>query len=331
MDFAEQYTRLAAERQQAKPEIPSAPDAMTVIAESVEPPSERVSTPASEPEVINAQLTRLKEALTRSEAALRATQDSRAAFFSAMSHELRTPLNAIMGFSEMIKHGVHGPLHHPTYAEYISHIHDAGGELLSKVNDLLTIGSIHAQDFTLHESTFALSDLFAEAIAVHSHAAFSRGMRMTVDAPAGIELEADRCQLLCVLAHFLSNAIHHSEDGKEIRLSARIQPDDGIILSVRDEGEGIAPEQLAAIRDAFANKASYLTIKEGSIGIGLALANTLALAHGGRIMIDSMRRRGTVTSLILPKERIVRGMPETPQRKKSENRQNHPGRVLELI
>ena len=327
MTFAEEYTRIAAQRTQCSTGVvPQPPAIATEPTEHAGVPTPTM--PQVEPEVIDARIARLEEALMRSEAALRAANASRSAFFSAMSHELRTPLNAIMGFAEMMKNGVFGSLQNPTYAEYVQHIHDSGGELLSKVNDLLVIGSMHAHEFALDESIFPLRELFAEMIAVHSHAAFSRDMQLTLDAPENIEISADRRQLLCVLAHFLSNAINHSDAGKEIRISARIQADEGLILSVRDQGEGIAPAQLALIRDALNQEASYFSVQGGGIGLGLSLAGALAARHGGRIMIDSMRHRGTVVSVILPKQRIVRGL---PVKKKSENRREHPGRVLELI
>jgi signal transduction histidine kinase len=261
------------------------------------------ATPASERE------RRLEEALARTESALRVAENGRSAFLSAMSHEMRTPLNAIMGFAEMMKNNVFGPIGNPIYAEYAEHIHDSGGELLSKVNDLLTIGSMNAHEFQLEASVFRLSELLAEAISVHSHAAFAHGMHIRLDAPEHIEIEADRRQLLCALAHFLSNAINHSAEGKEILITARVQTDDGLIISVRDQGEGIAPGQLTMIRESLQQEASYFTIQGGGIGLGLSLARELAARHGGRIMIDSIRHKGTVTSLLVPKERVVRGMP----------------------
>jgi two-component system cell cycle sensor histidine kinase PleC len=292
-----------AEEETAAVQVAVAPEPLPSILDEIKPVEETANI------VLLPDDNKLAEALRRTEAELRIAQNGRSAFLSAMSHELRTPLNAIMGFAEMIKNGVHGPLGNEVYQNYVQHIHDSGGELLSKVNDLLTIGSMNAHEFELDESDFLLSELLAEAIAVHSHAAFSRRLQMRLDAPSGIEVHGDRTQLLCALAHFLSNAINHSENGKEILMTARIQPDEGLILSVRDQGEGIAPQQVQHIREALQQEASYLAVQGGGIGLGLSLANELANRHGGRIMIDSIRHRGTVVSLIIPKQRILRGMP----------------------
>ncbi len=82
-------------------------------------------------------------------------------------------------------------------------------------------------------------------------------------------------------------------------ISARVQPGEGLIVSVRDSGAGIGEAQLSAIRSAMQHPASYFAIASGGIGLGLSVAHELARKHGGRIMIDSVRKRGTVASLIL--------------------------------
>ena len=243
------------------------------------------------------------------EAALAVSDRAREAFLSAMSHELRTPLNAIMGFSEMMKEGVFGAIGNPTYQQYAGHIHESGGTLLSKVNDLLDIASLDAGGVVIEEEDFTLDTLFAELVEMHSHSAFARHQTIRTDCAPGIRLFADRRKLLCALSHFLTNAMRHSPEHAQVLIMARIQPDDGVILSVRDEGEGIAPAQLGTIRHALQQDSSYKHIEPGGLGLGLALSRELADQHQGRLMIDSIRHRGTVVSMILPKERILAGMP----------------------
>lgn len=260
------------------------------------------------------QVRALQARVAELEAALAVADRAREAFLSSMSHELRTPLNAIMGFSEMMKEGVFGAIENPTYEQYCGHIHESGNHLLGKINDLLDIASLDAGGIVLEEEEFALADLFAEAIEIHSHTAFTRSQTIHVDCAAGIRLLADRRKLLCALTHFLSNALRHSKDGGEVTLMARIQPDDGVILSVRDHGEGIQPKQLTAIRDALQRDSAYRNIECGGIGLGLSLSRELAAQHDGRMMIDSIRHRGTVVSMILPKERILAGMPAKRRR-----------------
>jgi two-component system cell cycle sensor histidine kinase PleC len=256
----------------------------------------------------------MDERIAELEAQLALSDRGRSAFLSAMSHELRTPLNAIMGFSQMMKLGVLGPIDNPAYQEYAANIHEAGELLLQKVNDLLDIASMDAGGIVLEEEDFYLRDLLAEALEIHSHDAFSADKKLHIDCAADIRLHADRRKLLCAVSHFLSNAMRHSAAGSEITMMVRIQPDDGVIISVRDHGEGIAPSQLASIREVLQKDSAYRHIEGGGIGLGLSLSKELASQHGGRLMLDSMRHRGTVISLILPKERILAGMPAKRRR-----------------
>lgn len=256
----------------------------------------------------------LDEALKQTEAALSVAERGRSAFLSSMSHELRTPLNAIMGFSEMMKSGVFGPLNNDTYQNYAQHIHESGQLLLNKVDDLLNIASMDAGEMELEEETCNARQLLAEALEMHSHAAFAKRQNLKLDCTGSIQLSGDRAKLICVLSHFVSNALRHSPEGAEITLSARAVPHDGVIFSVRDPGEGIPEQQLCTIRAALQDEQSYMSIEPGGIGLGLALSRELAACHGGRIVVDSIRHRGTVVSLIVPPERVIAGMPQKSRR-----------------
>jgi two-component system cell cycle sensor histidine kinase PleC len=227
-----------------------------------------------------------------------------------MSHELRTPLNAIMGFSEMMSTGVFGELNNPTYVEYAKHIHDSGRALLGKINDLLDIASMNAGGLQLEENEFTLHSMLSEVVEMHTHHAFSRQQQLKLDCTGAVTISADRAKLICAVSHLLSNALRHSATGAEIVLSVRVRADEGVIISVRDAGEGIAQAQLQVIRNAFNAEVAYFNIECGGIGLGLSLTKELAARHGGRVMIDSVRHRGTVVSMILPASRVIRGLPK---------------------
>ncbi len=259
-------------------------------------------------------------ALKKAQNALALSESSRAAFLSSMSHELRTPLNAIMGFSEMMLSGIFGPINNPTYSEYLNHIHDSGATLLGKIDDLLDIASMNADGLALDETAFQVGDMLSEAMAIHTRHAFTRQQRITIDCAEGIELFADRAKLICATSHLISNALRHSADGANITLRVRLNPDDGLILSVHDTGEGISTRQLAIIRDAFAADEAYFNIECGGIGLGLSLTKELAARHEGRVMIDSIRHRGTVVSVILPPARVTSGMPKRKRTAIHDNR-----------
>ncbi len=256
----------------------------------------------------------LEETLRQTETSLAMSERSRAAFLSSMSHELRTPLNAIMGFSEMMKSAVFGELGNPTYTEYAKHIHESGHTLLGKINDLLDIAAMDAGGLELEESDFNLQAMLNEAVEIHTHHAFNRQQSIKVDCPFRLEMLGDRAKLMCAVSHLLTNALRHSPNEAEITLSVRVQPDEGVIISVRDAGEGIPHPQLEIIRTALAADVAYFNIESGGIGLGLSLTKELAQRHGGRVMIDSLRHRGTVVSMILPTARVLSGLPQSRRR-----------------
>jgi signal transduction histidine kinase len=254
------------------------------------------------------QMDRMEESLRKAEHQLEEANRGRQAFLSSMSHELRTPLNAIMGFSEMMRTQVFGEVGHPTYYEYVNHIHESGQQLLNKVNDLLEIASLDSGGMTMKEEPFSLNELLNEAQEIFSHEAFTHDIKLKLDIPHSITLHADRRQLLCALSHFLSNAVRHSLDGGEVQISARPQGHDGLVIAVRDFGKGMPNEQLASIRQAMQSDAAYFKVEGNGIGLGLSLAKELVAKHHGSISIDSVRGQGTVVSMFLPKERVITGL-----------------------
>jgi signal transduction histidine kinase len=237
-----------------------------------------------------------------------AAEKGRSAFLSNMSHELRTPLNAIMGFTDVMRHKLFGEVGHPTYEEYVQDIHFSSQHLLGKINDLLDIAAIDQNRMGLDEEEIPLAQLMQDMLEPISHMLFERGIKLVRDLPREqITLLADRRKLICILTHFLSNAIRHCGSEAKITVTCRVQRAQGLILSVRDEGEGITAMKLANIVSALQSKETYFAVDGDGIGLGLSLAKELAARHDGTISLDSIRNKGTVVSLILPPERVLRG------------------------
>jgi len=250
----------------------------------------------------------MQETLGKLEASLNVANRGRQAFLSSMSHELRTPLNAIMGFSEMMRNQVFGEVGHPTYYEYVNHIHESGQQLLNKVNDLLEIAALDAGGMAMKEEPCSLNELLSELREIYSHEAFTRSINLKLDIPHSITLHADRRQLLCALTHFVSNAVRHSLEGGDIQISVRPQGQEGIVIAVRDFGKGMPEEQLKSIRTALQSDATYFKVEGNSIGLGLSLAKELTCRHGGKVNIDAVRGQGTVVTMFLPAERVITGL-----------------------
>lgn len=227
-------------------------------------------------------------------------------FLASMSHELRTPLNAILGFSEVLKSGMLGPVGHPKYMEYVGDIHDAGSHLLRLINDLLDLAKIEAGRFELEEKTLSLPGALESCLRLMNERAARGGVRVLRDLPRELPaVVADERKLKQVFLNLLSNAIKFTPAGGEVRVSTRHQPDGTIAIQVQDSGIGMNPEEVEVALQPFRQLGSpYIRRHEGS-GLGLPLSKYLVELHGGHLHVASTLGSGTTVTVLIPKRRIA--------------------------
>lgn len=123
-----------------------------------------------------------------------------------------------------------------------------------------------------------------------------RGVHLEVDAPADLEVWADRHRVLQLLSNLVTNALRCTEAGGHVRVSARRDGDD-VRLSVSDTGSGIADEDLPYVFDRFWQRHAST---RGSAGLGLTIARGIAEAHGGRIWVESRPGEGSTFHVTIP-------------------------------
>src|SRR5690606_7934533 len=115
-----------------------------------------------------------------------------------------------------------------------------------------------------------------------------------VDVPPDLPLiRADRTALCLAIDNLIDNALRHSPDGKWLGISARAE-DDGVVIEVRDRGEGIAPEEIEAVQRKFVRGRF---VKANGTGLGLAIVNRIIADHGGRFTLESAAHQGTSARL----------------------------------
>ena len=240
---------------------------------------------------------------------------AKSAFLASMSHELRTPLNAIIGFSEMAKTEMFGPLGHPKYNEYLSDIFFAASHLLEIINDVLDMSKIEAGKFELQEEDIDVSEFFESVIRVMQDRAEAGRIRLRMNvAPAIKYLFADKRVLRQMLFNLLSNAIKFSPAGSAVLLNAECDEKTGqVLLIVEDEGAGIAPQDLERVMEPF-NRGQAMVSDGGGTGLGLPLTRAMAELHGGQLNIRSALGKGTTVTIRLPAERL-RAVPQRAKRR----------------
>lgn len=230
---------------------------------------------------------------------------SKTEFLANMSHELRTPLNAILGFSEMMKDEVFGPLGDRHYSEYSAHIHASGGHLLDIISDVLELSKIEAGKFVLQDSEISLPATVATVLRLIEPRANEKGITVDVDiAPDLPAINADDRAIKQILLNLLSNAVKFSPPIGVINLHITRTEAGAVEMSVSDTGCGIPEDQLPLVMQPFHQVDSPDTRSEGGTGLGLPLSASLVSLHGGDMQIVSEVGKGTTVTVILPKNRV---------------------------
>ena len=221
-------------------------------------------------------------------------------FFSGVSHELRTPLNAIIGFSDMMRTRLFGPLP-GKYAEYADLIHDSGQHMLDLIGDVLDMSKVEAGKYTLQYGAFDMADVVRSSIKMIRPSADAAEVMITVDMPAhqDIVIEADRKAVRQILLNLLSNAIKFTPKGGEVKVSIKALGDT-LLLNVSDNGMGMSAAELETIGEPYQQASSANQIDARGSGLGLSLVKSLVDLHQGRFSIASQPDEGTSVDVYLP-------------------------------
>jgi len=226
---------------------------------------------------------------------------------ATISHELRTPLNAVIGFSEIIKEEILGPITPKGYLGCAEDIHLAAQHLLALLNDIIDLSSSADKDFlAINEEHFDIDDAISECHKIIEPQLTNHQTTLDVEIARDIpHLYCDQNRFKQVILNLLDNAIKYSPPGNIIHVKASIAGNGHLLISIKDNGFGIDPEQLETALTPRGRTDQAIQSESMGAGLGLPLAKSLIERHGGLFEIASEIGEGTIIQITLPKSRLL--------------------------
>ena len=238
---------------------------------------------------------RLSESFNRMVDELARADQQRRNMTADIAHELRTPIHILRGNLEGILDGIYDAT-----PEQIEMMLDETSLLTRLVDDLQTISLAEAGQLPLHLSPVNLAELLEDVKTSFSTQAEEAGINLTVKVDdADLTVNADAGRLDQVLSNLVRNALRYARADTCLCLQAESSQNHAR-LQIRDEGQGIPPEDLPFIFDRFYRSDKSRSRKDGGSGLGLAIAKQLIQLHGGIIKVESELGKGTTFIIELP-------------------------------
>ncbi len=224
-------------------------------------------------------------------------------FVANMSHELRTPLNAIIGFAEMMKHGVVGPVANAKHAEYVTSIHESASHLLTIINDILDISRIEAGKVALSREPVDVAEIASACGRLVAARAANARVTVAYDLPerGAATIRADRTKLLQVLLNLVGNGIKFTPENGRVTVRAR-RGAGQVEITVADTGVGMRAEDIPIAFERFGQIQASTRRRPGGSGLGLPISKALVELHGGTLRIAGTPGHGTTVKVTLPIE-----------------------------
>ena len=219
-------------------------------------------------------------------------------FVATMSHELRTPMNAIMGFSQLL---LRQNQLRPGQSEMVDRILNNAKNLLALINDILDLSKIEAGRLELKLERFNLTDLITATASELRSLADQKQLLLSVKSHLNDPwVVNDSTRFRQILVNLLSNAIKFTDVGV-ITIEVWGLAAGRVVISVRDTGIGIAPEDLVRIFEEFRQLDQSSTRRHAGTGLGLAIAKWLVQMMGGTIGVESQLATGSTFRVELPR------------------------------
>jgi two-component system sensor histidine kinase SenX3 len=230
----------------------------------------------------------------------RRVEDMRRDFVANVSHELKTPVGALALLGEALQDASDDPDAVRHFSNRIRHESTRLGRL---VTELIELSRLETADPPAEPTIVAVSELVGDAVDRARPVATDRDITITVDCDRDVAVRGDRGQLVTAIGNLIDNAVAYSADRTEVDITAR-RGQQGVAIAVRDQGIGIAEEDLDRIFERFYRADPARSRATGGTGLGLAIVKHTAANHGGTVAVTSRPGRGSTFTLTLPAEPV---------------------------
>lgn len=238
--------------------------------------------------------------MARDLSALKVANRVRSNFVSMVSHELRTPLNSVHGFIDLLLQGHMGAMTEEQ-SLYLGYAEEGVQQLISIVEDILFMTRSDLGQFEIKQEEVHLRSLVRQVVRSLQPQALKAQVGLVQSIPVDIPtMYADPQRIKQVLNNLVANAIKFTPPGGVVSVSARVQGDDFVLISVADTGYGIAAEDRQHIFERFYQSNHSQQSKMGGYGLGLSIAKLIVEQHQGTIDFETAVNQGTTFSFTLP-------------------------------
>ena len=242
----------------------------------------------------------LADLTARLDEANASVKSAKTTLLRTMGHELKTPLNAILGFSDLMA-TLSDNLTPAQVREYAGLVHQGGNNLLKIINQIMDLTKISAGRYDLRRAGVDAGGVLWLARDVFAARAEERGITINADhCPIGLMVDADEGVFTAMMHSLVDNAVTFTRLGGTVTLSACVC-ENGVAVTVEDDGMGVVPEDLARIQEPFEHggRAEGSQHSKGA-GLGLTLVKAFAELHGGQLILSSQIGEGFTATITLP-------------------------------
>jgi signal transduction histidine kinase len=221
-----------------------------------------------------------------------------------MAHELKNPLSVIVGYSSFLMKEHKDKITESERTRSLQSIKKNAHSLQKLIEELLDSARLSSRKIVLEKKTFHAKEALEDAIDGIHLMAEEAEIVFTAECEEKCHVTADKGRLRQILVNLITNAIKYTPRGGQVKISAKVSPDAGVLFTVEDTGLGIEPEQAKRIFERFYQVPQRQGVQNRGLGLGLNIVEGLVKLHKGRVWVETEVGKGSKFFVFLPEERI---------------------------